>query len=214
MMATPKAKTSKETKLPKPGDPFPGNGALAHSGSKRVAVPCTGGCGDLTFDPEGLCVGCRRNSGQKIEPVAMRPRFDADEDATLMVEDQPASTPPARVHPVTGIQLCTGKNNTCENAAAGGVCWDCQQEAAAKAEPAPLPADQVKMIRSDVPMLRMEGGHFSDRLDGALTAGQVRNLRSVTDGLRAKMATLANGRPVVSGLDAVRWWLESLARTG
>jgi hypothetical protein len=57
-------------------------------------------------------------------------------------------------------------------------------------------------------------GYFSDRIDMKLTTTQAKTLKSVLFGLQSKFTTLANGKEIANGSDALKWILEEMGNQG
>lgn len=52
--------------------------------------------------------------------------------------------------------------------------------------------------------------HRPRHVEVNLTARQGEGLQILRDGLYERSARLANGKPIASNADAIRWWLEQL----
>jgi len=70
---------------------------------------------------------------------------------------------------------------------------------------------QIEELTVTVPVVNLIVGYVTNRCDVyAMSELQRTNLRRLQNGLIAGNATLANGKEVKNGQDAVKWFLESM----
>lgn len=71
---------------------------------------------------------------------------------------------------------------------------------------------EIETVDMTVPLAPVVIDEYAQRhIDLQLEGARAETLKRITDGLIVHGATLANGRKVTTGADAIRWWLDGIA---
>jgi len=85
-------------------------------------------------------------------------------------------------------------------------------EVGAEAGPTTTVEHTFDTVTVTVPLVDLIPEQYSQRhVDLQLSEPRANTLKRITDGLIASKQRTADGRPVTSAADAVRWWLDGIA---